>query len=84
MQRKIESKTRSQLFVEHIVWNAAAGAALAVMVLLLLVSLHWLDRIAPSPSLARRPEDKPIEIARPAVASEGTATRIVEALGPRR
>ena len=49
MQRKSEAKTRAELFVDHVVWNAVAGAALAVMVLLLLCSLQWLDRIAPSP-----------------------------------
>ncbi len=47
MARKIKPRTRGELFIERIVWNAAAGAALAVMVLLLLVSLHWLDQIAP-------------------------------------
>ncbi|HEB88470.1 MAG TPA: hypothetical protein ENI85_02775 [Deltaproteobacteria bacterium] len=40
-------RTRGELLVERIVWNAAAGAALAVMVLLLLWSLQWLDRISP-------------------------------------
>ena len=45
MQRKIETKTRGELVIEHVVWNAAAGAALAVMILLLLCSVQWLDRV---------------------------------------
>jgi hypothetical protein len=47
MQRKFETRTRGELFVERVIWNMAAGAALAVMVLLLLFSLQWLDHIAP-------------------------------------
>jgi hypothetical protein len=47
MQRKFETRTRGELFVERVIWNMAAGAALAIMVLLLLVSLQWLDRLAP-------------------------------------
>ena len=52
MQRRFENRTRGELFVErvieYVVWNAAAGAALAVMVLVLLFSLQWLDRVAPA------------------------------------
>ena len=47
MQRKIETKTRGALVIEHLAWNAAAGAALAVMILVLLWSLQWLDLIDP-------------------------------------
>jgi hypothetical protein len=47
MQRRVEPNRRIGLWIEHIVWNAAAGAALAVMLLLLLGSLKWLDQIAP-------------------------------------
>ena len=47
MQRKFESRTRGELFVERVIWNMAAGAVLAVMVLLLLFSLQWLDQLAP-------------------------------------
>jgi len=69
MQRKFESKTRGELFVERVVWNAAAGAALAVMVLVLLVSLQWLDQISPQAS-AGLSLGEPIEVARPAVSHD--------------
>jgi hypothetical protein len=56
MQRRIENRTRGELTVErvaervieYVAWNAAAGAALAVMVLVLLFSLQWLDQVAPA------------------------------------
>ncbi|HIF93505.1 MAG: hypothetical protein ABGX04_12530 [Myxococcales bacterium] len=47
MQRRFETRTRGELFIERVIWNMAAGAALAVMVLLLLFSLQWLDHLAP-------------------------------------
>jgi hypothetical protein len=47
MQNRIEANARAALWIERIVWNAAAGAALAVMILVLLGSLRWLDRFAP-------------------------------------
>ncbi len=65
MQRNFRTKTRGELFVERVVWNAAAGAALAVMVLLLLFSLRWLDQVAPH----RPPDSGPgatMKIASPA------------------
>ena len=46
MQRRIEAEDRAALWLERIVWNAAAAAALAVMVLVLLGSLQWLDEVA--------------------------------------
>ncbi len=69
MQQKIKAKTRGELFVERVAWNAAAGAALAVMVLLLLCSLHWLDQFA-AQSAADGASVTPIQLARP-VASAG-------------
>lgn len=48
MQRRIDRYSRSALWLERLVWNGAAGAALAVMVLVLLWSLQWLDRVAPA------------------------------------
>lgn len=66
MQRKFENKTRGELFVERVVWNAAAGAALVVMVLLLLCSLQWLDQISP-PATSAGPLDGPVEVARPVI-----------------
>ncbi|GEM_PF-3483293 len=47
MQRRIEAHSRTTLWIERIVWNAAATAALAVMILVLLGSLRWLDEVAP-------------------------------------
>lgn len=77
MQRRVEPNRRVGLWIEHIAWNAAAGAALAVMLLLLLGSLKWLDQIAPraaSPAPAVSAEaptradvsaaDAPTEVAR--------------------
>jgi hypothetical protein len=65
MSQNFEIRTRGQRLVETLVWNAAAGAVLAVMVLLLLGSLQWLDQIAPR----RAPSQglvEVIELARPA------------------
>ncbi|MEM9174326.1 MAG: hypothetical protein AAGC67_03765 [Myxococcota bacterium] len=52
MQRRIEVDSRAALFMERLVWNAAAAAALAVMILVLLGSLRWLDRVVPSSAVA--------------------------------
>ena len=52
MQRRIEASDRAALWMERIVWNAAAAAALAVMVLVLLGSLRWLDELVPTGALA--------------------------------
>jgi hypothetical protein len=68
MQRRIETRTRGEFLVERvierIVWNAAAGAALAVMVLVLLCSLQWLDRVAPQRATDVAPV-APTQAARP-------------------
>jgi len=52
MQRRFDRDDRVALIIERIVWHAAAGAALAVMVLVLLGSIRWLDEIAPRPRAA--------------------------------
>lgn len=78
MQRKIEAKTRGELFVERVVWNAAAGAALAVMVLLLLCSLRWLDQFAPQRATDIAPAT-PTQLARP-VANAGDRSSEVAAV----
>lgn len=52
MQRRIEASDRAALWMERIVWNAAAAAALAVMVLVLLGSLRWLDELVPAAAVA--------------------------------
>ncbi len=66
MQRRIGSKTRGEFIIEQIVWNAAAGAALAVMVLVLLCSLQWLDQIAPRSEAGDDARPAPTQLARPA------------------
>jgi hypothetical protein len=77
MPQRIEPNSRTTLWIERIVWNAAAGAALAVMILVLLGSLRWLDQVAPH-SLSEPPAvsgqrpprasssgaDRPSEVAR--------------------
>jgi len=55
MQRRIEASDRAALWLERIVWNAAAAAALAVMILVLLGSLRWLDEVVPAAALAETP-----------------------------
>ena len=47
MQQKIKANSRLTLWMERIVWNAAAGTVLAVMILVLLGSLQLLDQVAP-------------------------------------
>ena len=54
-QRRIEADTRAALWIERIVWNAAAAAALAIMILVLLGSLRWLDQLAPGAAVADTP-----------------------------
>ena len=55
MQRRIEADSRAALWIERIAWNAAAAAALAVMILVLLGSLRWLDQVAPRSGIAAEP-----------------------------
>ena len=71
MQRKIDGRDLRRLWVERIVWNMAAAAALAMMVALLLFSLQWLDEIDTSVGrdrdsigLDREPDTQPPRIAR--------------------
>lgn len=52
MEQRYEANRQTGLWLERLVWNAAAGAALAVMILLLLGSLRWLDAIAPEPAVS--------------------------------
>lgn len=48
MKQKINARSEAGLWMERIVWNAAAGAVLASMILVLLGSLRWLDAVAPA------------------------------------
>ncbi|HKK52778.1 MAG TPA: hypothetical protein VKA74_14370 [Myxococcota bacterium] len=52
-ERKIEIQRRQALWIERLAWNAAAAAVLLGMIWVLLCSLTWLDRIAPSPLRGR-------------------------------
>jgi hypothetical protein len=52
MERRSEARTEIGPWLEHLAWNAAALAALAVMLLVLLGSLEWLDAVAEPPSTA--------------------------------
>ena len=45
MQRRIDIGQRESLWLERLAWNAAAGAAVAVMILVLLGSLRLLDAV---------------------------------------
>jgi hypothetical protein len=53
MERRSEARTEFGPWLEHLAWNAAALAALAVMLLVLLGSLEWLDAVAEPPSTAK-------------------------------
>lgn len=72
MTERSEIRTPGNLLLERLAWNAAAVAALAVMILVLLGSLEWLDRLAATPP-------------RPAAhdAARTTARAEVKAEGPR-
>lgn len=50
MSQESNANRLAALWLERIAWNAAAGAVLAVMILVLLGSLEWLDTLAPRPS----------------------------------
>jgi hypothetical protein len=74
MERRSEARTEFGPWLEHLAWNAAALAALAVMLLVLLGSLEWLDAVAEPPSTA-----KSAAKLRSARAAEPTRTRPVVA-----
>ena len=76
MQRKYEAKTRSERLIEHVVWNAAAGAALAVMLLLLLGTLRWLDQVAPQ-GVTEVGSGPPTQLARPLEVPGDRPTEVV-------
>ncbi len=50
MDRRTEYDVHLALWIERLAWHLAAGAALAVMILVLLGSLRWLDQVAPHPT----------------------------------
>jgi len=77
MQRRIGDKTRGEFIFEQVVWNAAAGAALAVMILVLLCSLQWLDQIAPPIAAKDVASPPPTQLARPAAIATDRPTEVV-------
>jgi len=76
MQRRIATKTRVELVIEHVVWNVAAGAALAVMILVLLCSLQWLDQVAPQNTADARAPKSPAQLARPVAPPADRSTEL--------
>jgi hypothetical protein len=54
-RKRTYTPRRGTPVLERLAWNAAALAALAVMLLLLLSSLQWLDEVAPRPEPRRAP-----------------------------
>ena len=80
MEQRYEANRKTGLWLERLVWNAAAGAALAVMILVLLGSLRWLDTIAPEtsarPAAVGTAGQKPLEES--ATAALGRATEVAE------
>ena len=65
MERRSEARTEFGPWLEHLAWNAAALAALAVMLLVLLASLEWLDHVTKAPATA------PLAFARRALRGDG-------------
>ena len=53
MQRSIDQRRLGRVWLERIVWNTAAAAALAVMIVVLLCSLQWLDQVDPQAARVR-------------------------------
>lgn len=53
MERRSEARTEFGPWLEHLAWNAAALAAVAVMLLVLLGSLEWLDTVGSPRSTAK-------------------------------
>lgn len=75
MQRNIEAGNRTALFFERLVWNAAAAAALAVMILVLLGALRWLDEVAPYAPLSGTP---PVSAAGAAEAAAPAGATVID------
>lgn len=74
MERRSEARTEFGPWLEHLAWNAAALAALAVMLLVLLASLEWLDHVTKAPGTAPRTSRASVHTTDRAVgAAEGEA-----------
>ena len=50
MERKIDRRDRMASWAEYIMWNAAAVALVGAMLVVLLFSISWLDRVHPPAS----------------------------------
>ncbi len=81
MQRKIEGQRLVKVWIERIVWNAAATAALAMMIGILLCSLRLLDQINPEAENHRAAIAPQAEAARDRPI-ESRSTRVARANGP--
>src|SRR5690606_26749177 len=73
MERRSEAQTGIGPWLEYLAWNAAAGAALAVMLLVLLASLEWLDALTTPPIARPSARERASEHRGPVIASERTA-----------
>lgn len=65
MAERNDARIQVHPWLERLAWNAAAAAALAVMLLVLLASLEWLDQLS-----AHAPASGPSPSSRAAVAPE--------------
>ncbi len=74
MERRSAARTGFGPWLEHLAWNAAAGAALAVMLLVLLASLEWLDALAKPPTPRPSAREGAGSAAPPVVAGGRAAT----------
>lgn len=59
MTRQNTTRTQIGPWLEHLAWNAAALAAVAVMLLVLLGSLEWLDQVSTTAARSARAAEKP-------------------------
>lgn len=73
MERRSTARTGFGPRLEYLAWNAAAGAAVAVMLLVLLASLEWLDALAKPPIPRPALQEGAGARALPAVAGARTA-----------
>lgn len=78
MEQRYEANRQTGLWLERLAWNMAAGAALAVMILLLLGSMRWLDAISADEAIGSE------VTAAPSAAARATAPKAAAAAPPNR
>ena len=76
MTRTIDFDTRISRAIECVVWNAAAGALLAILILVLLGSLRVLDVVSP------RPDPPAVSASGAIVDLDRVEGRVTEGLAP--